>query len=74
MTEKDFRRFVRSVVALAFLPLNQLEKAIDELRELVFNKESSDFEKMMQFKESFLDYIEDTWIHGHFAPKVKLLS
>ena len=70
MVDKNFRGFVRSTIALAFLPMNQLEAAIDELREVDFNKESAQYDKMMEFRDSILDYMEDVWIHGHFAPKL----
>lgn len=70
MVEKNFRGFVRSTIALAFLPINQLEAAIDDLRDIEFDKESSDYDKMMEFKDSFLDYVERVWIHGNFPPKV----
>ena len=70
MTEKHFRDFIRSVIALAFLPLNQIEAAIDDLRAATFNEESAFYEKMNKFKDEYLDYIEDTWIHGSFPPKL----
>ena len=70
MSDKTFRGFVRSTVALAFLPINQLESAIDDLRDVEFDRDSVNFDKMMGFRDSFLDYIEEFWIHGHFPPKM----
>ena len=70
MSDKNFRGFVRSTVALAFLPINQIEAAIDELRDTDFDQKSVNYEKMLQFRDAFLDYIEEVWINGHFAPKL----
>ena len=37
MQDKQFNRFVRMVMALAFLPINRLEPALDRLREYSFS-------------------------------------
>ena len=70
MNDKVFRDFIRSVIALPFLPMNQMEAAIDELRELEMDKESDTYEEISQFQQKFLDYVESTWINGSFAPKL----
>ena len=70
MNEKSFRNWVRSVLALAFLPLNQLEAAVDRKREQQFDESSPYYEKMEAFKLHFLDYIEETWISGNYNPKL----
>ena len=70
MTDKDFRDFVRSVTAMPFLPSNQIEAAIDDLRSMALSKESESFDKICKFQEEYLDYIESTWIHGNFPPKL----
>ena len=70
MHEKVFRNWVRSVLSLAFLPLNQIEAAVDRKREVQFEKTSPYYDKMEGFKNKFLDYIEDTWINGTYNPKV----
>ena len=70
MSDKNFRGFVRSTIALAFLPINQLEAAVDGLRETDFDKDSTEYERMVEFRDRFLDYIEDVWIQGHFTPKL----
>ena len=70
MSEKSFRNWVRSVLALAFLPLNQLEAAVDRKRSYQFDKSSPHFDKMDNFKKKFLDYIEKTWISGSYNPKI----
>ena len=38
--DKEFRDFIRSVVAVAFLPPNQIEAAVDELRATEFDMNS----------------------------------
>ena len=70
MSEKKFRDFIRSVVALAFLPLNQIEAAIDELKAVEFEKDSPAYEQMTKFREEHLEYIESTWLYGSFQPKL----
>ena len=70
MAEKAFRNWVRSVLGLAFLPINRIEAAADRKREEVFDKCSQYYEKMEKFKNDFLDYLEDTWIHGNYNPKI----
>ena len=70
MNDKSFRNWIRSVLALAFLPLNQLEAAVDKKREEEFDKSSPFFDKMEAFKTIFLDYIENTWITGNYNPKL----
>ena len=54
MADKEFRNFVRSVVPLPFLPLNQLEGAIDELKATEFDKDAVFYMQICKFKESFL--------------------
>ena len=70
MAEKTFRNWTRSVLALAFLPINRIEAAVDRMRDTVFDKSSPFFEKMDQFKNQFLDYIEDVWLNGNYNPKI----
>ena len=70
MNEKQFRDFIRSVIALAFLPMNQIEAAVDDLRAVEFDKEITDYDKISAFKDQYLDYIETTWLYGNFPPKL----
>ena len=70
MGNKEFRNFVRSVVALPFLPLNQLEAAIDDLKAIDFDKETASYAQIVKFKEEFLCYVEKVWIYGNFEPKM----
>ena len=46
MKEKEFRDFIRSVIALPFLPINQIESAIDTLRAMEMNKDSEFYDKI----------------------------
>ena len=63
---EDFRKFIKSSIALAHLPLQDLEKGLEYLK----NMEISD-EKCAKFKdEYFLPYIEKYWINGPFPPTV----
>ena len=60
--DKEFRRFVRSVCALPFIEIENLERAIDELRDVSFDASSPYHNDIIKFQESFLDYIEEVWI------------
>ena len=70
LSEPTFTSFVRQVVALPFLPLTQLDSAVDELRDFDFNKSSASYDKIVSFKEQLLNYFEQTWIQGSFAPSM----
>ena len=60
--DKRLKALVRSVVALPFIQINQMEAALDELRDMEMTKESRHYNDMVRFKEDFLNYFEDTWI------------
>ena len=70
MNDKDFRNWVRSVLALPFLPLNRPENAVERLRHQLFDQSSESFLEIEKFKHEFIQYIENVWIHGHFNPKI----
>ena len=70
MAQRTFRNWTRSVLALAFLPINRIEAALDRKREEEFDKSSPYFEKMSKFKDEFCGYIEDTWLNGNYNPKI----
>ena len=64
--QPDFHKFVKSTLALAHLPLEDIEKGLEYLKAF----EVSD-ENCAQFKdEIFLPYIENTWINGPYPPSV----
>ena len=60
--DKKFRIFVRSCAALPFLAINEIESAIDVLREWRFKETSPFYDQMVQFVGKFCQYIEDVWI------------
>jgi hypothetical protein len=68
--DKEFREFVRSIVAVAFLPPNQIEAAVDDLRAIEFDMNSPFIEKTSKFKDDFLDYLESTWMYGNYPVKM----
>ena len=70
MCFKDFRDFVRSVIALPFLPLNQIEAAIDDLNQVEFDRESPFYDEAIKFKNEFIKYMEDVWLYGNYTPKM----
>ena len=70
MADKTFRNWIRSVLALPFLPINRIEAAVDRLREEQFDKSSPFSDKMESFKLEFCDYIEDVWLNGNYNPKI----
>ena len=70
MCYKDFRDLVRSVIALPFLPLNQIEAAIDDLNQVEFDKESPFYFEAMKFKRELIKYVEDVWLYGNYPPKM----
>ena len=64
--DKTLRKFIRCVVALAFLPCNEIETVLDQLREMEMDKESPYYEEMKKFQERFCDYFQSTWIRLAF--------
>ena len=68
MQDKSFNRFVRMVMALAFLPINRLEPALDRLKEYSFSSTSQHYGKVSEFQPIFLEYFQATWISGSFPP------
>ena len=64
--QPDFHKFVKSTLALAHLPLEDIEKGLEYLKAF----EVSD-ENCAQFKdEIFLPYVENTWINGLYPPSI----
>ena len=58
------------MLAIAFLPTNRLEAALDRKRDEEFDKSSPFYQKMEDFKHEFIDYMESTWINGNYDPKI----
>ena len=69
VTEYDnnakFREFVKSAIALAHLPLADLEDGVDHLKSFQFVDE-----KCQEFQTYLCTYISEYWIHGPFPPQV----
>ena len=62
----DFRKFIKSCIALSHLPLEDLEKGVEYVEAMVVSDE-----KCAEFKEDyFLPYIKNCWIDGPFPPTV----
>ena len=62
----DFHKFVKSTIALAHLPLEDIEKGMDYLKSFELMDENCS-----KFKEEiFIPYIQKTWIDGPYPPSV----
>ena len=63
--DSGFRKFVRCIVGLPFLPIKEIQEAVDKLREVEL--EDTD---QINFQKEMLEYIERFWINGPFPPSV----
>ena len=63
--DSKFRKFVRCVVGLPFLPVNDLQKAVDWLETWKFDHPDHEL-----FQREILAYITRFWINGPFPPQV----
>ena len=61
----EFRDFVKSAIALAHLPLTDLEEGVEYLKSVQF-----DDDKCKEFQNYLCTYIEEYWINGPFPPQV----
>ena len=69
--DKKFRNFVWRVLALPFLPVNQLIDAVDRLTdEDTFDDDDEDQAEKIEMKRKLMQYVQDTWMRGNFAPMV----
>ena len=57
-------------MAIPFLPIDLICAALDKLQEYEFDQSSPFLDKMVKFKEYFLLYIEETWLHGSYPPRM----
>ena len=64
-TDERFRKFINERSALSFLPIEDIENGLKYLDE----KYEFDDEKVSDFKNSFVDYINSFWIQGCFPPR-----
>ena len=59
------------VMALPFIALAELEDAVNKLSNYSFgDPDTPDLAKMEEFKLYLLSYFRDTWLHGHFPPRM----
>ena len=64
MSCPSFKKFVRIMVGLPFVPINEVQEAFSAvLVEYKFKENNTDLEK---FKSILLDYFESTWLNGSF--------
>ena len=57
---EQFRKLINDCSALSFLPIEDIEEGLQHIdRKFTFTDE-----KLMDFKQEFLDYIKTFWIHG----------
>ena len=70
--EPSFAAFVQSLVALPYLPLEEITAALEELQEFKFDQEipEKDHDKIEEFKSALLKYTNDQWVNGDFPPRV----
>ena len=61
----EFRIFIKKAIALAHLPLADLEDGVDHLKSVQFEDE-----KVGEFQNYLCSYIEEYWINGLFPPQV----
>ena len=64
MNDKKFKTFVRSLVAIPFLPLNQIREALRSLAVTEFPRE------LESSKFKLIEYLEKVWLVGKFPPKM----
>ena len=66
--EKDiaFQKFVKECGAIAFLPLEDIDKGMD----IIEMKHNFDDEKGIEFKSYFINYLRTYWLNGCLPPQV----
>ena len=63
--DEHFQAFINQCSALSSLPLDDLEEGLEHInKKIVFEDE-----RAQNFKEEFLKYISDFWIHGCLPPR-----
>ena len=69
---ESFAAFVQSLVALCYLPLDEIPAAMAELEGFEFDEDipKDDLDKILKFKRAILAYTWDQWINGDFHPEV----
>ena len=67
-SDDDFKLFVKCVLALPHVPLNDVQETIHLLDEKEWEFEED--EAKAAFKKKFLEYIQQYWIDGQVPPQV----
>ena len=70
---ESFAAFVQSLVALCYLPPDEVITGIEELEDFEFDESDlskEDFEKALKYKASSLVYVRSQWLNGDFHPEV----
>ena len=60
--DKQFRKFVRSICGLVFVPLDQLDRAMELLAGVTFSDQGRFYSSIVDFKAKLLDYMDRVWM------------
>lgn len=71
VSNMSFQIFVRQLVALPFLPMTELEDALEELKLYRFEQTSpSLLHKLELFRDETCAYFASQWLYGDFPPRL----
>ena len=60
--DTEFRQFIRSICGLVFVPLDQLEQAVELLAAVNFKDTSRFYTSIVAFQIQILDYFNRVWM------------
>ena len=63
---EDLQDFIHTAIAMAFVPLERLIEGFCHLIDVGYNLQ----DQFVEFADEYLEYFYDTWINGHFPPKM----
>ena len=66
--DQEFKLFIRCVLSLPHVPVEDIERTLDILRTENWN--FGDSEEKHQFKDTFLNHIKEYWVDGVYPPQV----
>ena len=58
------------MVALPFLPINEVEAGFDSMKEYIFTGNEADVQELNKFRDYFMDYFDNQWLNGDIRPSV----
>ena len=66
----SFAAFIQSLIALCYLPYEELPAAVAELENFEFDKDipEEDLEQILKHRSVLIRYIYNQWLHGNFHP------